>query len=189
MNESHGNRRIFTIPNLLSMVRILLIPGIVWMYAVREDTVWTLVLVALSALTDVIDGRIARRFNMVSDLGKALDPIADKLTQGALAVCLALRYPLLWALAAWLVVKEVTTGILGLMLVKRERPVHSAKWHGKVCTALLYGSMMLMLLVPGLPTWVANTLIVLCLVMMTVSFVMYLRDYIGRLKSEKEEEE
>ncbi len=189
MNDSSGKSRIFTIPNVLSMVRILLIPGIVWLYAVRGDTVGALILVALSALTDVVDGRIARRFNMVSDLGKALDPIADKLTQGALAVCLALRYPLLWVLVAWLAVKEVTTGILGLMLVKKEKPVHSAKWHGKVSTILLYGSMMLMLLVPTLPTWVANTLILVCMAVMTVSFVLYLRDYIGRLNSEEKEEE
>ncbi len=189
MDEPRKNRRILTIPNALSMLRILMVPGIVWLYVFKEDTAGALILVALSALTDVVDGRIARRFDMVSDLGKALDPIADKLTQGALAVCLALRYPLLWALVAWLAVKEVTTGIFGLLLVKKEKPVHSAKWHGKVTTVLLYGSMMLMLLVPDLPAWIADTLILVCMAVMTVSFVLYLRDYIGRLKSDKEEEE
>ena len=88
--------RILTIPNLLSAFRILLVPVIVWLYCWKADyplAAWTL---TLSGLTDIVDGFIARRFHMVSNLGKALDPIADKLTQTAALGCLLTRFGAMW---------------------------------------------------------------------------------------------
>ena len=79
-NEIYKNK-ILTVPNVLSAFRLLLVPALAWLYLVRKDysaTAWVLL---LSGATDIADGFIARRFGMVSDLGKALDPIADKLTQ------------------------------------------------------------------------------------------------------------
>ena len=81
-------KEIFTIPNLLSLFRLCLIPLIVYEYCSVQNTTLAVLFIALSALTDVLDGKIARRFNMVSDVGKVLDPIADKLTQAALIICL-----------------------------------------------------------------------------------------------------
>ena len=74
--------QVFTVPNLLSLFRLILIPFIVVYYFTGPQTV-AIVLIAVSAFTDVIDGRIARRFHMISNLGKILDPLADKLTEGA----------------------------------------------------------------------------------------------------------
>ena len=90
--ESYENR-VLTIPNLLSFFRLCLIPVIIWLYCVREDSLGTAAVLALSGLTDVVDGRIARRFHMVSSFGKALDPVADKLTQIAMLFCLVSRFP------------------------------------------------------------------------------------------------
>ena len=73
--------QVLTIPNMLSFLRILLIIPIVWLYWI-DQPIWALAFVILSGLTDVIDGFIARKFHMVTDLGKVVDPIADKLTQG-----------------------------------------------------------------------------------------------------------
>ena len=84
-------RRVFTIPNMLTTLRILLVPAFIWAYLRRPGGLPVLIL-AISALTDLLDGKIARRFNQVSDLGKLLDPIADKLTQGAMLGCLLTRY-------------------------------------------------------------------------------------------------
>ena len=75
--------KIWTVPNCMSLFRLLLVPVIIWAYAGKHDTPLTVILLAVSALTDVLDGHIARHFNMISDLGKALDPIADKLTRSA----------------------------------------------------------------------------------------------------------
>ena len=84
-------REVFTIPNLLSLFRIILIPIYIsiYLHARRaEDYYLAGAILALSCLTDMIDGKIARHFNMISTLGKILDPIADKATQFAMIVCL-----------------------------------------------------------------------------------------------------
>ena len=77
---------------------------------------------------------------MVTELGKALDPVADKLTHAALALCLAFRYPLMWALLALMAVKEGYMGIMGLYFLKRGKMLDGAMWFGKVCTALCLSS-------------------------------------------------
>ena len=87
---------LFTIPNLMSYARVLLIPLFCWLYLTAEslsDYFWASAVVLLSSLTDLLDGKIARRFHMVTELGKVLDPVADKLTHAALAVCLATATP------------------------------------------------------------------------------------------------
>ena len=83
----------FSIPNLMGYFRLLLIPVFCYLYLAKEAYHWAAGVVLLSSLTDLFDGMIARKFNMITNLGKALDPIADKLTHGALALCLAFRYP------------------------------------------------------------------------------------------------
>ena len=88
----------FSIPNLMGYFRLLLIPVFCYLYLAKEAYHWAAGVVLLSSLTDLFDGMIARKFNMITNLGKALDPIADKLTHGALALCLAFRYPQMWVL-------------------------------------------------------------------------------------------
>ena len=84
--------KIITIPNVLSFFRLLLIPVIVWLYIVKKDPLWTTGILVLSGVTDVVDGIIARKCNMISDFGKAFDPVADKLTQIAMLFCLVSRF-------------------------------------------------------------------------------------------------
>ena len=84
-----------TIPNMLSVFRLILIPFFVYAYCVEQNFWKTAALLALSGISDTADGYIARRFNMVSDLGKIIDPVADKLTQAAMLLCLLTRYPLM----------------------------------------------------------------------------------------------
>ena len=79
--EEKYKHKIITIPNILSLFRLLLIPVIMWLYIVRKDPLWTTAVLALSGITDIVDGIVARKCHMVSDFGKAFDPVADKLTQ------------------------------------------------------------------------------------------------------------
>ena len=81
--EQNTRKQLFTIPNLLSLLRLCMIPLIIWLYCTQKNYALTAVVLVLSGLTDMVDGYIARRFNMVTDLGKALDPVADKLTQAS----------------------------------------------------------------------------------------------------------
>ena len=167
------NKRILTVPNLLSVFRLLLIPVILWLYREKGAYGWALVALILSGVTDMADGYIARRWALVSDLGKALDPIADKLTQIAALWCLLSRFPYLWLPLTVLVVKEAFTGIMSLWAVKRSGQVLGADWHGKLCTALLYGVIGLHFLWGGIPELISKLLMVLCMAVMCLSGLLY----------------
>ena len=164
--------QIFTIPNFMSLFRLVLVPFIVWIY-VRGSYDVAAVLVLVSAVTDILDGVIARKFNMVSDLGKVLDPICDKLTHLALLVCLITRYFYIWMLLVLLTVKELTMGILGTIAIKRRETVHSARWYGKLCTVIFEGSMILLMLFPGIPEPAVIADLALCGAVMIFSLIMY----------------
>ncbi len=161
--------KILTIPNLLSLLRLCLIPLLMWLYLEKQAYLWTAAVVALSGATDIVDGIIARKFNMISDLGKALDPVADKLTQIAMLYCLATTHPEIWFLLLLLVVKEVITGTMSLYSIKKTGEVRGADWHGKITTVLLY-ALILDRIIPGL---LSGILTILCAVMMVFSMVLY----------------
>lgn len=126
-----------TIPNMLSILRLLLIPVIVYLYCVKKDNILTFVLIALSSLTDVVDGFIARRFNMITDFGKFLDPLADKATQIAVFASLSTRFPAMLIPLVIMVIKEVGSLILRVVVFKETELVDGAKWHGKAATTIV----------------------------------------------------
>ena len=134
--------RILTLPNVLSFFRLMLIPLIVYLFETNEYW-WAFGTLLLSGTTDVVDGWIARTFHMVSDFGKALDPIADKLTQLAVLFCLMREY---WWVLAVFVFKEVFIGVMTLMALKRTGSIYSAGWYGKLCTVVIYLSMFVLIL-------------------------------------------
>lgn len=182
MERRWNKREILTIPNGLSLFRLLLIPLIVWLYCGQKAYFATAVVVAVSALTDIADGKIARHFNMVSDVGKVLDPIADKLTQAALVICLISRYRWMWVLLALLVVKECVMLLWGYLTLKFTGTVNSAKWYGKLSTVVLYAVMMVLIFCVDIPESGANLLILLCGIFMLLSLVMYGQFYHGVLR-------
>ncbi len=182
MSKEKENK-ILTIPNILSMVRLLLIPVIVWLYCIKEEYAWTAVVLVLSALTDIVDGYIARHFNMVSNLGKALDPVADKLTQGVTLICLVSRFPLIWVPLVILVIKEMLNGLLHLWVMKKTGVVYGADWHGKLTTCLLYAMMFLHVIWAEIPMFVSNSSIVLCIGMMIISMILYTHQNLIRMKT------
>ena len=129
-------KEIFSIPNIMGYFRILLIPVFCYLYITAEserEYLYAAFVVLISSLTDLFDGKIARRFNMITELGKALDPIADKLTHGALAVCLATRYPLMWVLIVLMIIKEGYMGIQGLIFPEKRK---NAGWRNVVWKGL-----------------------------------------------------
>ncbi len=165
--------KIWTVPNILSFVRLALIPVICVFYLVKEDGILAASVLVLSGLTDVVDGFIARRFNMVSDLGKALDPVADKLTQGVVLLCLVGKNPHLLVIVALLLVKEIITGAVNLQVAKKTGIVHSAEWHGKATTVVLFATIFLHLVWVNISSEVSYIASVACVVVMLVSFTLY----------------
>ena len=178
--------QLFTIPNFMSLFRLVLVPFIIWVYY-RGAYDAAAGLVLLSAATDILDGIIARKFNMVSDLGKMLDPLCDKLTHAALLICLLMRYRFIWLVFGLLAVKEITMLILGGITVKRCGEVHSAKWYGKLCTVILESSTIALMLFPDVPGWVVQGAACLCCAAMIFSLSMYVIFFL-RLISEKKRE-
>ncbi len=178
MRSEKANAQIFTIPNILSFFRLCLIPVIVWLYAWEESYLAAGAVLVLSGLTDVVDGYIARHFGLVSDLGKILDPVADKLTQGAVLLCLMMRFWLMCIPVFMMLTKEIIVGMTGIIVIRKTGRVYSAEWHGKVATLMLYAMMTLHLFWIGIPTVVSAASILLCALMIAVSFVEYgLKNY------------
>jgi len=174
--------KIFTIPNIISMFRLALIIPCIWIYCVNKNYALTATLLVVSAISDVIDGFISRRFNMISDLGKMLDPIADKMTQLAMLLCLITRFSYMAVPLVLLVIKETFMGVTGLVAIKKTNVVHGAKWHGKLNTCLLYAMMFLHIIWYSIPPMVSNITVTLCVFMMTVSLVLYLISNIKKIK-------
>ena len=167
---------LFTIPNLLSLFRILLIPVYVGIY-LRADDYKDFALaggiLALSCLTDMLDGKIARSFHMVSTFGKFLDPLADKATQFTMILCLAVCHPVLWNLAALFVIKEGFQLIAGVRALGKGKMLTGALLSGKVCTTVLFVSLILMVLMPSLPSCIVALITGIDCVFMLISFIRY----------------
>ena len=182
--------KILTIPNLLSLIRILLIPLFVWLYLGEDNVPATAVVLVLSGLTDALDGFIARHYHMVSDFGKALDPFADKLTQFAMLCCLVIRFPRMLWLIIVLCVKEVLVASSQLVVIRKTELVLGAEWHGKITTILLYAVMILHLLWLDIPATLSWSLVGLCIGMLLLSGVLYgIRNYRAIRKKQAESAE
>ncbi len=168
-------KQILTIPNMLSFFRLALIPLIVWLYVFKGSPEWTIAVLIVSGATDIIDGFIARHFNMTSDFGKAIDPLADKLTQIAVLFCLLTRFPLILLPIVIMFVKEIGSFVLRLIVYKKTEKVESADWHGKMTTVLIYLIMLLHILWPflKLPDEVSTLSILATAGMMILSCILY----------------
>ncbi len=146
-------KEILSIPNLLSLFRLALIPVYIIIYLQADsaaDYVIAAAILAVSCLTDMIDGKIARKFNMITTLGKFLDPVADKATQFALTVCLAVDYPTLWNLVGLFVLKEGFQFVAGLITYRKGKMLTGALITGKICTTILFITLIVMVLLPAL---------------------------------------
>ena len=181
--EDKYKHKIITIPNMLSFLRLLMIPWLIWLYTVKKDPVWTTAVLVLSGITDVVDGIIARKCNMISDFGKAFDPVADKLTQIAMLFCLVSRFKWMLLPLCVLVVKEVTAGILGLLVIRRTGIVDGALWHGKATTVSLYSMMIIHLIWFHIPGVISGIMIGGCTALALLSAFLYTRENLRKLLS------
>lgn len=187
--EQAISKKVFTIPNLLSMFRVLLVGVfgyVYWTAKSQSDYNVAIGVLVVSGLTDFLDGKIARKFNMISEVGKILDPIADKLTQAMVACCLALHYGPMKLLFLVLFIKEWIQGIYGMRAVKKAGYNDGALLCGKITTFYLYVMMGLLLLWKGIPMPLAYVLIFIGVGLLLWSFVSYLMLFRGMLKGAKE---
>lgn len=164
------------------MLRILLLPVVIWLYVGPQEYAWSVIVLAVATVTDFFDGKVARRFNMVSDFGKVLDPIADKLTQGSLIICLIPRYPWVIGMVIFFVIKELIMIYWGIKTIKEKNEINSAIFAGKINTVLLDACIMALFLFPGIPDLAANIMLIVCCVSMLMALILYGRFYLKVLR-------
>ncbi len=177
--------RVFTIPNILSIVRLIIAPFIFYTYVCLGLYKVSAILVIVSGLTDAADGYIARNYNQISDVGKVLDPIADKVTQVIMFACLITRYKLMKVLTVVLIVKELVQAIFVFFAFKKINRVEGSKWFGKISTIILYIVCISLMIFPNMPVGLANSLMYLCLVMISIAFLGYLKESLGFIFSSR----
>lgn len=173
-------REYFSIPNLMGYFRIALVG--VYMYffynSMHGGIYWpVIVTIVLSGITDFFDGKVARRFNMVTEWGKILDPIADKITLGAIILSLTFKYRIAMALVVLYIIKEGFMGIVGLYSIKKGHKVEGAMWYGKVCTFGTYVVLILMLLFPDMSNMAIDALVIANFALMVFTLANYVVYY------------
>ena len=176
------NKNIFTIPNILSMFRLLLLPVIVYTYMNQKDYVLSGTLLVISGVTDLLDGYIARTFNMMSDLGKILDPVADKATQAVVLLCLITRFRWLVIPFICILIKELFMSCIGMIVIKETGEVHGAVWHGKVTTFMLDFMIIVHIVFYNISYSISIILTMISTVLILLSFYLYAKENIGILK-------
>lgn len=159
------------IPNALSALRILLIVPFV-IFFMQNKILLAAAMIVISGLSDMFDGMIARKFNQFTQLGQMLDPFADKLTQGTVAVCLAIKQPLLIPVLAIFVFKELSMITAGCLLIKRKKKPCGAKWFGKVATGMFYISVTIIVALNGIWHY-ENDVLTISMLSVTAAFMIY----------------
>ena len=173
-------KEVLTVPNVLSLFRLILIPVYVVIYLNATEAVHYYIaggILAVSCLTDMIDGQIARHFNMISTVGKVLDPLADKLTQFTLIICLAIKHPVLWIIVVLFFIKECFQLIAGLLTYRKGKILKGALWSGKICTTVLFLSLIVLVLMPGLSEKAVTIISIIDGVFLLIAFADYGRTY------------
>ncbi|MBQ5840342.1 MAG: CDP-alcohol phosphatidyltransferase family protein [Clostridia bacterium] len=175
----------WNVPNALSVLRIVLIPCFAVLYLLHLDG-WAFGVLLLSGLTDCFDGYLARRLNQITDCGKLLDPLSDKLTQVVVVVCLTTRYPELLPLTVLCFVKELCQGIGGVILLRKNAAVRGSMWFGKVSTIVFYVCMLCIVLWHDIMSvhlfWLLVVLAGLCTLL---AFIGYVYLFIKICRAEK----
>lgn len=167
------------IPNILTIIRFILIPFIV-ISIFQGDYISGIILFTISGVTDVLDGFIARKFNLISNFGKLMDPLADKLTQIAVLTSITLvRIIPVWILVI-VVLKELIM-VMGASFLYGKDVVVYSKWYGKLATVLFYIAIVCSLLLKQFALtgiWQQLDFLLYCLALVTTVFalVMYVRD-------------
>lgn len=186
-----GFKNIFTVSNLLTFFRIILIVPFI-LFFLKENYVAACICVVLSGISDALDGFIARRFNQVTELGKILDPIADKLTLVAVIICVGMIINDIIPLVIILVTKDLLMLCGGYFLLKQGITPPAAKWFGKVSTAIFYVSIVIIVFGKAFFNYenvvLTITLLIVTACAMIFALVNYFIMFIRLLKDKKKNE-
>ena len=180
-----------SIPNILSIFRICLVPVFVIAYFLdpRDIKVYAIIIFAVAAVSDLLDGFIARRYSAQSNLGKVLDPLGDKLMTFAVIICLTITTPILfWAVLIFFI-KEVLQGIGGLVIHKvAKSDIPPANFLGKASTVVFFLVCVSIMIFRNLPGHVVLILMSVAIGVTIVSFFNYIFSYYIKIMKERKKD-
>lgn len=165
------------IPNALTILRFFIIPFIIY-YLVKDEYIFAFIMLALSGLTDVLDGAIARKFNLITNFGKLVDPLADKLTQISVLCTLLFKEIIPLWIVVIVLLKEASM-VCGASFLYGRDLVVSSRWYGKAATVLFYVAIATSLIIRLFSLNLSFDIIIyyLALIMTVFSLIMYFRDF------------
>ena len=137
-----------TVPNIISIIRILLVPVFCILYFTPGLKWAAFAVLVVSGVSDVLDGLIARKFNMVSRIGKVLDPVADKLFQLSTVICITIDKVVGWWLLALIIAKDLFMLIGGLIFYHKTHAIIASKWYGKLTSVLMFSTFVMAFFLP-----------------------------------------
>lgn len=175
-----NKKELFSIPNCMGYFRILLIPLFCIVYLNADSPTDYYIasgILLISTITDFLDGQIARRLNMITEFGKFLDPIADKMTHAAIAICLMFRYPYMKYLVLLMLIKEGYMAVMGIINLKHGTKLDGAIWFGKFCTASLFLVLIILVFLPNISEGIANILIIAEMLIMLITLILYVPEF------------
>lgn len=178
--EKIRDEKILTIPNLISLFRLLLIPVFIFQFVTAQsqrDMYIAAAILAVSALSDLIDGKIARHFHQITRLGVILDPVADKLTHISAAVCLSMKYPLMYFVTLILILKEGYMLIKGVNGIRSGNSLQKAEWFGKACTVVVFCIFLFLMIVWNINRMISDVLIIASAAALIFSWISYIKVY------------
>jgi len=174
-------KEVFSIPNILCYIRFILVGFFIYFYYVEEYE-WGAGMIVIGGITDCLDGQIARRCHMITELGKIIDPLADKAMQLAIVIALFSRYPQTLVLLILFFIKEGFQGICCIIGLKRGKRLNGALWFGKVSTAVFYVLTVFLIAFPNLDLRIVNTFIMITTLAFVNAFILYAVTFYRLLK-------
>lgn len=168
------------IPNILSVIRLSLVPVFIYVFLVLEKRTWALFIFALASGTDILDGYLARKHGWITSAGKLLDPLADKLMQAAVIICLTIENIFFIWIAALLLIKDTAMLIGSIIVIRKKHDIAVSNWYGKAATVIFFFITAVFILNSN--NTVLNIVlgIVLAIVLVTAFLLYYFKVFRGR---------
>lgn len=168
------------IPNYLSLLRLLLVPVYLWIFFAVSKPLAAAVLIVCAA-TDALDGYLARKNGWITDIGKLLDPLADKLASMSALVALSVSALLPWWITGLAIGKEVVMILGAAFLLGKKKIVVASVWYGKLATVLFYVTVLALHFFPMMPELLKVVLWWVLFLSMAGAALLYLFHYLKNL--------
>ncbi len=172
------------IPNILTTLRLVLVPFFAYFMLFKENIAVASIIFVFSGITDVIDGYIARRFNMISRFGMVYDPFVDKLMQITAVICLVMNNTIPVWLLIFVAFKEISMILVGGILYIKKIVIRSNKF-GKISTVIFYAGVLTLIIWKSIPPFMLSVIILAMIIPMLVAGIYYAVDIIRNFEDRR----